>query len=79
MYTNFQYPWPCDPPRVPESNPTGCYLCSFALPAAWRQQLQRNDARYRSIICGRALDCTLMMFISTVLNAHVTALGCHPL
>ena len=25
IYTNVKYPFPCDPPRVPEDNPTGCY------------------------------------------------------
>ncbi len=33
IYTNFIYPIPLDPPRVPrEDNPTGCYRTSFATP-----------------------------------------------
>ena len=35
IYTNVRYPFPCDPPRVPEQNPTGCYLCTFALTEQW--------------------------------------------
>lgn len=35
IYTNIKYPFPCDPPRVPAENPTGCYSREFALPADW--------------------------------------------
>ncbi len=35
IYTNVQYPFPCQPPMVPEENPTGCYQHSFDLPDAW--------------------------------------------
>ena len=34
-YTNFQYPFPVDPPRVPDANPTGDYRTSFELPTGW--------------------------------------------
>ena len=34
-YTNFQYPFPVDPPRVPEANPTGDYRTTFELPTDW--------------------------------------------
>ena len=42
IYTNVQYPFPCDPPRVPEQNSTGCYLRSFSLDEDWlaSQQLR---------------------------------------
>ena len=32
IYTNFQYPFPVDPPHVPEANPTGDYRTTFTLP-----------------------------------------------
>lgn len=32
QYTNFQYPFPVNPPYVPEDNPTGCYRLEFELP-----------------------------------------------
>lgn len=35
IYTNVQYPFPCNPPRVPEENPTGCYQRTFALSEQW--------------------------------------------
>jgi beta-galactosidase len=34
-YTNVRYPFPVDPPRVPDENPTGDYRVSFDLPGAW--------------------------------------------
>ena len=40
IYTNVKYPFPCDPPRVPEQNPTGCYSRVFTLPEGWRGENQ---------------------------------------
>ena len=34
-YTNIVYPWPVDPPHVPDENPTGCYRRTFVLPGGW--------------------------------------------
>jgi len=34
-YTNVTYPFPVDPPRVPQENPVGCYRRSFVLPEDW--------------------------------------------
>jgi len=34
-YTNVNYPYPVDPPFVPDDNPTGLYRRSFSLPEAW--------------------------------------------
>ncbi len=34
-YTNSMYPFPCDPPKVPTENPTGCYVREFVLPEEW--------------------------------------------
>lgn len=34
-YTNTSYPFPFDPPYVPEDNPTGCYRRRFQLPEGW--------------------------------------------
>ncbi|MBC7724226.1 MAG: DUF4981 domain-containing protein [Burkholderiaceae bacterium] len=36
QYTNVQYPFPIDPPYVPDANPTGDYRRSFELPGGWR-------------------------------------------
>ena len=32
IYTNVQYPFPVDPPHVPDENPTGDHRRSFELP-----------------------------------------------
>jgi beta-galactosidase len=34
-YTNIQFPFPIDPPHVPDENPTGDYRRHFGLPAGW--------------------------------------------
>ena len=34
-YTNVQYPFPVDPPRVPTENPTGSYHRDFYVPDGW--------------------------------------------
>ncbi|KAK6119212.1 hypothetical protein DH2020_047027 [Rehmannia glutinosa] len=35
IYTNMVYPFPLNPPKVPEDNPTGCYRTYFYLPKEW--------------------------------------------
>jgi beta-galactosidase len=35
QYTNIAYPFPVDPPRVPEANPTGEYRRTFELSDGW--------------------------------------------
>jgi beta-galactosidase len=34
-YTNVRYPFPVDPPHVPDENPTGDYRLRFEVPADW--------------------------------------------
>ncbi|GAA0430994.1 glycoside hydrolase family 2 TIM barrel-domain containing protein [Leifsonia naganoensis] len=34
-YTNRRYPFPVDPPHIPDENPTGDYRRTFAVPADW--------------------------------------------
>jgi beta-galactosidase len=36
IYCNVQYPFPANPPHVPEENPTGCYRTTFEVPAHWQ-------------------------------------------
>ncbi|NLY69285.1 MAG: DUF4981 domain-containing protein [Clostridiales bacterium] len=33
VYTNINYPIPCDPPHVPDDNPCGLYIRDFTIPA----------------------------------------------
>lgn len=35
-YQNVQYPFPVDPPFVPDENPTGDYRFTFDLPKDWK-------------------------------------------
>ena len=35
IYTNVQFPFPTDPPNVPDENPTGDYRRTFDLPESW--------------------------------------------
>ena len=37
-YTNVAYPYPVDPPHVPQENPVGLYRRTFKVPAAWEGQ-----------------------------------------
>ena len=34
-YTNINYPYPCDPPYVPDANPCGVYEREFRLESVW--------------------------------------------
>lgn len=34
-YTNVNYPYPVDPPYVPDDNPCGVYACTADIPDAW--------------------------------------------
>ncbi|XP_011000564.1 PREDICTED: beta-galactosidase-like [Populus euphratica] len=36
IYTNVIYPFPVDPPHVPDDNPTGCYRTYFDIPKEWQ-------------------------------------------
>lgn len=40
QYTNISYPFPVDPPHVPDINPTGTYVKSFAVPSEWDANTQ---------------------------------------
>jgi beta-galactosidase len=35
-YTNMFFPFPVEPPHLPDENPTGDYRCTFAVPEDWR-------------------------------------------
>ncbi|KAK6163059.1 hypothetical protein DH2020_002900 [Rehmannia glutinosa] len=48
IYTNMVYPFPLNPPKVPEDNPTGCYRTYFYLPKEWEGEISGRimDFRY---------------------------------
>lgn len=37
-YTNADYPFPCDPPYVPNDNPAGLYVRKFNIPDNWKEK-----------------------------------------
>ena len=38
QYTNVNYPFPVDPPYVPDDNPCGVYAVDFMVPTQWEQR-----------------------------------------
>ena len=44
-YQNVLMPFPLDPPRVPDDNPTGCYRLRFRLPEAWKSSAAADNGR----------------------------------
>ena len=38
QYCNVQYPFPCDPPHVPDNTPVGIYRRVFTLPEDWEDK-----------------------------------------
>jgi beta-galactosidase len=46
-YTNVRYPFPVDPPRVPDGNPTGEYRRTFQVPDGF--PLHRAVLRFEGV------------------------------
>lgn len=46
-YTNVQFPFPVDPPHVPDENPTGDYRLAFDLPTGWPLPGRPDDGPVR--------------------------------
>lgn len=38
VYTNVIYPYPVNPPHIPEENPVGCYRRKFTVPTEWTEE-----------------------------------------
>lgn len=62
IYTNVQFPFPIEPPFVPDANPTGDYRRRFSLPQGWldknAQVLLRFDgveSRYKVWLNGQEI------------------------
>ncbi|WP_347352304.1 glycoside hydrolase family 2 TIM barrel-domain containing protein [Intrasporangium sp.] len=58
IYTNVQFPFPLDPPHVPDDNPTGDYRRGFELPDSWSAaaavvlRFDGVESRYRVWVNG---------------------------
>ena len=48
-YTNVIYPFPVDPPHVPDENPTGDYFRTFALPEGFLRDDDRAVLRFEGV------------------------------
>ncbi|MDQ1543149.1 MAG: beta-galactosidase [Actinomycetota bacterium] len=59
-YTNVRYPFPVDPPHVPNENPTGDYRLHFALPADW----SAAAANGRTILRFDGIDSTARVWMN---------------
>ncbi|MDF2512324.1 MAG: Beta-galactosidase [Herbinix sp.] len=62
-YTNVKYPFPYDPPYVPDENPVGCYRKTFYLPQAWKEKrvaitFDGVDSFYYLYINGKEVGCS---------------------
>ena len=62
-YTNIRYPFPIDPPRVPDENPTGDYRVTFRVPESWRDgrvllRFEGVDSCARVWLNGREIGTT---------------------
>ena len=63
QYTNFDYPFPADPPNVPSENPTGYYETRFAVPQTWNQKetwsfrlrFEGVESAFRVVLNGREI------------------------
>ncbi|WP_228447506.1 glycoside hydrolase family 2 TIM barrel-domain containing protein [Streptomyces paludis] len=58
-YTNVVFPFPVDPPRVPDANPTGEYRREFQLPAEWPES-------GRGVLRFEGVDSAFAVFLNGV-------------
>ncbi|KAL3697992.1 hypothetical protein R1sor_012068 [Riccia sorocarpa] len=62
IYTNIVYPFPIDPPKVPEQNPTGCYRRTFRLPTEWKGR--------RTFLSFEAVDSAFYVWVNGTLIGY---------
>ena len=62
-YTNVTYPFPVDPPHVPEANPTGEYRRVFTLPPDW-------DPAASLVLRFDGVDSCFAVFVNGTLAGH---------
>lgn len=79
IYTNVRYPFPVDPPRVPEDNPTGCYSRTFSVdPARWppAKRASSSTASTRRSICGATATGSATRRTAACRRSSISARGC---
>ena len=62
-YTNVTYPFPVDPPRVPDHNPVGEYRRRFTLPPEW-------DTRGSTLVRFDGVDSCFAVFVNGAAVGH---------
>ncbi len=62
-YTNVAYPFPVDPPRVPDRNPTGEYRRHFTLPPDW-------DLSGSTVVRFDGVDSCFAVFVNGAAVGH---------
>ncbi|MFW6309359.1 MAG: glycoside hydrolase family 2 TIM barrel-domain containing protein, partial [bacterium] len=55
-YTSSKYPFPVDPPRVPDQNPTGLYRRKFRIPEKWESR--------KMFLCFEGVDSAFYVWIN---------------
>ncbi len=63
-YTNVDFPFPVDPPYVPDENPTGDYRVRFDLPASWPGS--------RSVLRFDGVDSCFAVWLNGTRLGHAT-------
>ena len=70
MYTNVHYPYPVDPPYVPDENPCGVYKTVFTLPESW-------DGRDTHIVFEGVCSCLYLyvngQYVGFTQGSHLQA------
>lgn len=56
QYINVRYPFPCDPPFVPDDNPCGLYARTF--------EVAEEDLKYRSFINFEGVDSCFYVWVN---------------
>ena len=56
QYINVRYPFPCDPPYVPDDNPCGLYARTF--------EVAEEDLKYRSFINFEGVDSCFYVWVN---------------
>lgn len=67
-YTNVRYPFPLDPPHVPDENPTGEYRRAFDLPDGW----PGPDQGARTLLRFDGVDSCFRVRLNGELLGHAT-------
>jgi len=62
-YCNAQYPYPVDPPHVPDDNPVGIYRRTFHVPPSWEDRrvflhFDGVDSAFYVAVNGQVVGCS---------------------